>query len=106
MESLQRWIQTMSWYTAKIDRVTEVLESSQYQDEALGHRLAGSDGPPPAAHPVNRRAHRRRRRSRRGVASVDAPVDLIYVVTMPGGLAISPANADGRPSSTPSTSRG
>ena len=28
-------IQTMSWYTAKIDRVTQVLESSQYQDEAL-----------------------------------------------------------------------
>ena len=32
--------------------------------------------------------------------SVDAAVDLIYVVTMPGAWRGSPANADGRPSST------
>ena len=34
VESLQRWIQTMSWYTAKIDRVTQVLESASTRTEA------------------------------------------------------------------------
>lgn len=36
VESLRRWIETMSWYTEKIDAISQVLESSQYQDEALG----------------------------------------------------------------------
>src|SRR4029450_13351859 len=35
VESLQRGIQTRSWSTAKTARVTQVLESSQYQEKAL-----------------------------------------------------------------------
>ena len=97
VESLQRWIQTMSWYTAKIDRVTQVLESSQYQDEALA--TAWRDR-------MDRRQQHIRSIVERiaaegGLAegwSVDAAVDLIYVVTMPGAWRSSPANADGRPS--------
>ena len=83
VESLQRWIQTMSWYTAKIDRVTEVLESSQYQDEALAAAWRDRMG--------RRQQHIRSIVERIAVEgqlaegwSVNAAVDLIYVVTMPG----------------------
>jgi AcrR family transcriptional regulator len=83
VESLQRWIQTMSWYTAKIDRVTQVLESSQYQDEALAAAWRNR---------MSRRQQHIRSIVERIAAegrlaegwSVDAAVDLIYVVTMPG----------------------
>lgn len=34
-ESLRRWVETMSWYSAKIDAVTKVLETAQYRDEAM-----------------------------------------------------------------------
>ena len=73
----------MSWYTAKIDRVTQVLESSQYQDEALATAwrigwiaASSTSGQSSSASPPEG-----------GLAegwSVDAAVDLIYVVTMPG----------------------
>ena len=83
VESLQRWIETMSWYTAKIDRVTEVLESSQYQDEALAAAWRDRMG--------RRQQHIRsivERIAAEGQLaegwSVNAAVDLIYVVTMPG----------------------
>ena len=83
VESLRRWIQTMSWYTAKIDRVTQVLESSQYQDEALAAAWRDRMG--------RRQMHIRsiveRIAAEGGLAegwSVDAAVDLIYVITMPG----------------------
>ena len=83
VESLQRWIETMSWYTAKIDRITQVLESSQYQDEALAAAWRDRMG--------RRQTHIRSIVERIAVEghlaegwSVDAVVDLIYVVTMPG----------------------
>ena len=83
VESLQRWIQTMSWYTAKIDLVTQVLESSQYQDKALAAAWRDRMG--------RRQMHIRsivERIAAEGQLaegwSVDAVVDLIYVVTMPG----------------------
>jgi AcrR family transcriptional regulator len=83
VESLQRWIQTMSWYTAKIDRVTQVLESSQYQDEALAAAWRNRMG--------RRQQHVRsivERIAAEGQLaegwSVNATVDLIYVITMPG----------------------
>jgi AcrR family transcriptional regulator len=83
VESLQRWIQTMSWYTAKIDRVTQVLESSQYQDKALA--AAWRDR-------MDRRQQHLRSIVERIAAegrlakgwSVDTAVELLYVVTMPG----------------------
>lgn len=81
--SLRAWIETMSWYTAKIDRVTQVLESGQYQDAALADawrdRMNG------------RRDHVRRIVERIGAEgllaagwTVETTVDMIYVVTMPG----------------------
>jgi AcrR family transcriptional regulator len=83
VESLQRWIETMSWYTAKIDRVTQVLETSQYQDEALSAAWRDRMG--------RRQMHLRSIVERIAAAghlaegwSVEAVVDLIYVVTMPG----------------------
>jgi AcrR family transcriptional regulator len=83
VESLQRWIETMSWYTAKIDRVTQVLENSQYQDEALAAAWRDRMG--------RRQQHIRSIVERIAAEghpaegwSVDAVVDLIYVFTMPG----------------------
>lgn len=83
VESLQRWIETMSWYTAKIDRVTQVLESSQYQDEALAAAWRDRMG--------RRQMHIRsivERIAAEGQLaegwSVNDAVDLIYVITMPG----------------------
>src|SRR5512132_4154114 len=83
VESLQRWIQTMSWYTAKIDRITQVLESSQYQDKALAAAWRDRMG--------RRQMHIRSIVERIAAEgrlaqgwSVDAVVDLIYVITMPG----------------------
>jgi AcrR family transcriptional regulator len=83
VESLERWIETMSWYTAKIDRVTQVGESGQYQDEALAAAWRDRMG---------RRQARLRLIVERIAAegqlaegwSIDTAVDLIYVVTMPG----------------------
>jgi AcrR family transcriptional regulator len=83
VESLQRWIETMSWYTAKIDRVTQVLESSQYQDESLAAAWRDRMG--------RRQMHIRSIVERIAAEgrlaegwSVNAAVDLIYVITMPG----------------------
>ena len=83
VESLQRWIETMSWYTAKIDRVTQVLENSQYQDEALAAAWRDRMG--------RRQMHIRSIVERIAAAghlaegwSVEAAVELLYVVTMPG----------------------
>ena len=82
-ESLQRWIETMSWYTAKIDRVTQVLESSQYQDKALAAAWRDRMG--------RRQLHIRSILERIAAEgrlderwSVDTAVELLYVVTMPG----------------------
>ena len=83
VESLRRWVETMSWYTAKIDAVCRVLECGQYHDEAL------------AAAWRNRMRRRRddlvgwiiKRIAREGRLapgwSVKTAADLVYVVTMP-----------------------
>ena len=83
VESLRRWVETMSWYTAKIDAVSRVLECGQYHDEAL------------AAAWRNRMSRRRddlvgwiiKRIAREGRLapgwSVKTAADLVYVVTMP-----------------------
>lgn len=39
VETLRRWVDAMSWYTAKIDRVTRVLEAGQFTDSAIGAAL-------------------------------------------------------------------
>jgi AcrR family transcriptional regulator len=84
VESLHRWIQTMSWYTKKIDAITRVLEYGQYDDDAL------------AAAWRNRMGRRRddiirtiveRIAAEGNLASgwaIERAVDLIYVITMPG----------------------
>ena len=83
VESLERWIETMSWYTAKINRVTWVLESSQDQDKGLAAAWRDRMG--------RRQQHIRSIVERIAAEgrlaegwSVDAAVDLIYVITMPG----------------------
>lgn len=83
VEGLRRWVETMSWYTAKIDLVTQVLEAGQYRDKSLAAAWRDRmDG---------RRNHIRRITERIGGEgaladgwSVDAAVDLIYAFTMPG----------------------
>lgn len=84
VESLRQWVRVMSWYTARIDRVTKVLESSQDHDPAL--RAAWRD-----RMDIRRGTHIQRiveaiaaeDRLARGW-TVAAAADLIYVVTMPG----------------------
>jgi len=82
-ESLRRWIETMSWYTAKIEPVTRVLELAAESDEALAaawrDRMTG------------RRGHMRRIVERiaadgqlaRGW-TVEAATELAFTVTLPG----------------------
>lgn len=83
VEGLRRWIETMSWFTAKIDRVAQVFETRKYRDEAMAAAWRDRmDG---------RRKHVRRITERIGAEgalaegwSVDRAVDLIYAFTMPG----------------------
>jgi AcrR family transcriptional regulator len=83
VESLRRWVQTMSWYTAKIDSVSRILELAAESDEALGaawkDRMTG------------RRGHVRRIAERIAAEgqladgwTVEAAADLIFTVTLPG----------------------
>jgi AcrR family transcriptional regulator len=83
VESLERWIETMSWYTAKIDKVAQVAESSQYEDAALA--AAWRDR-------MNRRLDHLRSITGRIAAegrlaegwTPGTAAELIHVVTMPG----------------------
>jgi AcrR family transcriptional regulator len=83
VESLRRWIQTMSWYTARIDSVSRILEMVGDSDEALAaawkDRMTG------------RRGHVRRIAERLAAEgqladgwAVEAAADLIFTVTLPG----------------------
>lgn len=82
-ETLQRWVDVLSTYTGEIDADTRVLEAGQYEDDALA--AAWRDR-------MNGRRAIIRTIVERIVAdgdlapvwTVDAAVDLIYVVTMPG----------------------
>jgi len=84
VEALRRWVDTMSWYTAKIDRITEVLEASQYEDPDLAIAWRNR---------MNRRrdllryqiAERLDREGQLAVGwSAKTAAEIIYVVTMPG----------------------
>ncbi len=83
IESLRRWIQTISWYTAKIDPVSRILELAGESDEALAavwkDRMTG------------RRGHVRRIADRMAAEgqlangwTAEAAADLIYTLTLPG----------------------
>ena len=82
VESLRRWVQTMSWYTAKIDTVSRILELAAESDEALAavwkDRMTG------------RRGHVRRIAERIAAEgqladgwTAEAAADLIFAVTLP-----------------------
>jgi AcrR family transcriptional regulator len=83
VESLRRWVQTMSWYTAKIDSVSRIVELAGDSDEALAatwkDRMTG------------RRGHVRRIAERIATEgqladgwTAEAAADLIFTVTLPG----------------------
>ena len=83
VESLRRWVQTMSWYTAKIDSVSRILELAAESDEGLAavwkDRMTG------------RRGHVRRIADRIAAEgqlaagwTAEAAADLIFTVTLPG----------------------
>jgi AcrR family transcriptional regulator len=83
VESLRRWVQTMSWYTAKIDPVSRILELAAESDEALGaawrDRMTG------------RRSHVCRIAERIAAEgdladgwTAEAAANLIFTVTLPG----------------------
>ena len=83
VESLRRWVQTMSWYTAKIDSVSRIVELAGDSDEALAaawkDRMTG------------RRGHVRRIAERIAAEgqlaegwTAEAAADLIFTVTLPG----------------------
>jgi AcrR family transcriptional regulator len=82
-ESLRRWVHTMSWYTAKIDSVSRIVELAAEADEALAatwkDRMTG------------RRSHVRRIAERIAAEgeladgwTAEAAADLIFTVTLPG----------------------
>jgi len=83
VESLRRWVQTMSWYTAKIDSVSRIVELAGDSDEALAaawkDRMTG------------RRGHVRRIAERIAAEgqlaegwTAEAAAELIFTVTLPG----------------------
>jgi AcrR family transcriptional regulator len=83
VEGLRRWVQTMSWYTAKIDSVSRILELAAETDKALAatwkDRMTG------------RRGHVRRIAERIASEgqladgwSAEAAANLIFTVTLPG----------------------
>jgi AcrR family transcriptional regulator len=83
VESLRRWVETMSWYTAKIDSVSRIVELAAESDEALAaawkDRMTG------------RRGHVRRIADRLAADgqlvdgwTAEAATDLIFTVTLPG----------------------
>jgi AcrR family transcriptional regulator len=83
VESLRRWVQTMSWYTAKIDSLSRIVELAGESDEALAavwrDRMTG------------RRGHVRRIAERLAAEgrlvdgwTVESAGDLIFTVTLPG----------------------
>jgi hypothetical protein len=81
-ESLRRWVETMSWYTAKIDSVARVLELAAESDEALA--AAWKD------RMIGRRGHVRRIVDRIAAEgqladgwTVEAATDLTFAVTLP-----------------------
>jgi AcrR family transcriptional regulator len=83
VESLRRWVQTMSWYTAKIDSVSRIVELAGDSDEALA--AAWTD------RMTGRRGHVRRIAERiaaegqlAGGWTAEAAADLIFAVTLPG----------------------
>lgn len=82
-ESLRRWVQTMSWYTAKIDSVSRILELAAESDDALGaawkDRMTGRRGH------VQRIAERLAAEGQLAEGwTVAAAADLIFSVTLPG----------------------
>ena len=83
IESLRRWVETMSWYTAKIDAVSRILELAAESDDAIAaawrDRMIGRRGH------VGRIADRLA--SEGDLAdgwTPEAAADLIYAVTLPG----------------------
>ena len=83
VESLRRWVQTMSWYTAKIDSVSRILELAAESDEALAaawkDRMTGRRGH------VRRIADRIAAEGQLGDGwSAEEAADLIFTVTLPG----------------------
>lgn len=83
VETLRRWVEAMSWYTGKIDRLSQIFEWSQYEDPALAAAWRNR---------MNRRqdlllgvAERIAEEGRlaEGWTTKEA-ADLIYAITMPG----------------------
>ena len=83
VESLRRWVQTMSWYTAKIDSVSRIIEREAESDEAMAaawrDRMTGRQGH------VRRIAERLAAEGQLADGwTVEAAADLIFTVTLPG----------------------
>ena len=83
VESLRRWVQTMSRYTAKIDSVSRILELRAEFDEALSaawkDRMLGRRGH------VQRIAERLAAEGELAAGwTSEAAADLIFAVTLPG----------------------
>lgn len=83
VETLHRWVEAMSWYTGKIDRLTQIMEWNQYDDAALaaGWRNRMDRRQALMLGVVERIADEGQLAD--GWTNAEA-ADLIYIVTMPG----------------------
>lgn len=82
VESLRRWVETMSWYTSRIDLITQAVEANQYADDAMAvawrNRMNGRQAMILAM--MERIAGEGRLASTWTTADA---ADLVYVYTMP-----------------------
>lgn len=83
VESLRRWVEVMSRFTARIDRITQAVEANQYEDSAMAaawrDRMSGRRALILA---ITERMAGEGRLADAWTASDAA--DVVYVYTMPG----------------------
>lgn len=83
VESLRRWVETMSWYSDRIDRLSQVVETNQHRDQAMAAAWRNRmDGRRLLLLAMMERVAGEGRLASGWSAA--AAADVVYVCTMPG----------------------